>query len=161
MYCRFCGAAIPDDSRYCPKCGESLYAHVRTAVAADGQTATIASDLDSPDVNWPLRKDPFEPDPDFFDAASDDGSWWQSEEGYTYAGWWQRVLANLIDSLICLAIVAVAALLVAAPVFTLPGYALMLCGPWIYYAYFGALPIRQHPASSHSAYASLTSGAAG
>ena len=24
MFCRYCGAHIPDDSRFCPKCGQTL-----------------------------------------------------------------------------------------------------------------------------------------
>ena len=58
MYCRFCGTKIPDNVKFCPKCGASL-APVPSAAPEESAPAAPAA----PEIPTPFDPTPFDPAP--------------------------------------------------------------------------------------------------
>lgn len=58
MYCRFCGTKIPDNVKFCPKCGASL-APVPSAAPEESAPAAPAA----PEIPTPYDPTPYDPAP--------------------------------------------------------------------------------------------------
>ncbi|MDX6534177.1 MAG: hypothetical protein QOF68_1921 [Gaiellales bacterium] len=94
MYCRNCGAQIPEGAQFCPSCG----------VAA----------VDSPDERG-------------FAGATD----WSAGPPTSYAGFWKRAAAFLIDAII----LAVPNAIILAALGRSSGDLVVLVLDWLYFAY--------------------------
>jgi len=106
MYCPKCGNQVSDTDTFCKKCGNQLNATAKVSSAASPSNA--------PNPGIP--------------PTSSTGS-----ESKTYAGFWRRVFAYLIDYLIVVVAIVVLSLGLgrsAVPLF----WPLTVIGAWLYYA---------------------------
>lgn len=125
VFCRYCGAAIPGDSQFCPKCGHGLEIPALVSGVAS-ESGTPRPMLGTIDYGWSSTDRPVSFDLPPFPA----------EQSPNYAGWGRRVLASLIDSLVCMVFVLPAAPLLTVPSLILFSYLFLLGGPWLYFAFF-------------------------
>lgn len=122
MYCTQCGARLPEPANFCPDCGKP----------ADGAAEAPVATFGAPSRSEPPAAAPAAATP----AAPADVA--------RYAGFWRRVAAWAIDSLIYTVIlipVVVVTLMVASPAGQEPGPAFMAANyliswglGWLYYA---------------------------
>ena len=99
MYCRFCGTKIPDNVKFCPKCGASL-APVPSAAPEESAPAAPAA----PEIPTPFDPTPFDPAPYSADsfasadvaAAPQRGMKWF--KFIIYFQLWAGMLVNLVTA---------------------------------------------------------------
>ena len=99
MYCRFCGTKIPDNVKFCPKCGASL-APVPSAAPVESAPAAPAA----PEIPTPYDPTPYDPAPYSADsfasadvaAAPQRGMKWF--KFIIYFQLWAGMLVNLVTA---------------------------------------------------------------
>lgn len=99
MYCRFCGTKIPDNVKFCPKCGASL-APVPSAAPEESAPAAPAA----PEIPTPFDPTPYDPAPYSADpfasadvaAAPQRGMKWF--KFIIYFQLWAGMLVNLVTA---------------------------------------------------------------
>ena len=99
MYCRFCGTKIPDNVKFCPKCGASL-APVPSAAPEESAPAAPAA----PEIPTPFDPTPYDPAPYSADsfasadvaAAPRRGMKWF--KFIIYFQLWAGILVNLVTA---------------------------------------------------------------
>lgn len=99
MYCRFCGTKIPDNVKFCPKCGASL-APVPSAAPEESAPAAPAA----PEIPTPYDPTPYDPAPYSADsfasadvvAAPQRGMKWF--KFIIYFQLWAGMLVNLVTA---------------------------------------------------------------
>ncbi|MEM0245983.1 MAG: zinc ribbon domain-containing protein [Thermoplasmata archaeon] len=60
MYCRKCGAQIPDDSLYCPKCGAPQFVQTEKVSTISSNQETVLKEMKCPNCGAPLNPTPGE-----------------------------------------------------------------------------------------------------